>query len=66
MDACPPGTNFMIAVDTNILIYACDKADPRRQQSALDLASNGPPPRTASVGANKSSLVNASSRLWPR
>ena len=27
----------MIAVDTNVLIYACDQADPRRQQIALDL-----------------------------
>ena len=27
----------MIAVDTNVLIYACDKADPRRQKIALDL-----------------------------
>jgi predicted nucleic acid-binding protein len=27
----------MIALDTNILIYACDKADPKRQQVALDL-----------------------------
>jgi predicted nucleic acid-binding protein len=27
----------MIALDTNILIYACDKADLRRQQVALDL-----------------------------
>jgi predicted nucleic acid-binding protein len=30
----------MIALDTNILIYACDKADPSRQQIALDLVSN--------------------------
>jgi predicted nucleic acid-binding protein len=30
----------MIALDTNILIYACDKADPKRQQMALDLISN--------------------------
>ena len=30
----------MIALDTNVLIYACDKADPRRQQIALDLVSN--------------------------
>lgn len=29
----------MIALDTNILIYACDKADARRQQVALDLVS---------------------------
>src|SRR5262249_48908914 len=27
----------MIAVDTNVLIYACDQADPRRQNVALDL-----------------------------
>jgi predicted nucleic acid-binding protein len=27
----------MIALDTNILIYCCDKRDPRRQQLALDL-----------------------------
>ena len=32
----------MIALDTNVLIYACDKADPRRQQTALDLISNTP------------------------
>jgi hypothetical protein len=30
----------MIAVDTNVLIYACDQADPRRQQTALDLITN--------------------------
>ena len=30
----------MIALDTNVLIYACDKADPERQQIALDLISN--------------------------
>jgi predicted nucleic acid-binding protein len=30
----------MIALDTNVLIYACDKADPARQQIALDLISN--------------------------
>jgi len=30
----------MIALDTNILIYACDKADLKRQQIALDLVSN--------------------------
>ena len=30
----------MIALDTNVLIYACDKADPRRQQIALDLISS--------------------------
>lgn len=29
----------MIAFDTNVLIYACDKADPSRQQVALDLVS---------------------------
>ena len=27
----------MIAVDTNVLIYACDQSDPRRQAIALDL-----------------------------
>ena len=27
----------MTAVDTNVLIYACDKSDPRRQQIALEL-----------------------------
>ncbi len=27
----------MIALDTNVLIYACDKADLKRQQVALDL-----------------------------
>jgi predicted nucleic acid-binding protein len=27
----------MTALDTNVFIYACDKADPRRQQIALDL-----------------------------
>ena len=31
----------MIAVDTNVLIYACDQADPRRQKVALDLITNG-------------------------
>lgn len=30
----------MVALDTNVLIYACDKADPSRQQVALDLVSN--------------------------
>lgn len=30
----------MIAVDTNILIYACDQVDPRRQTIALDLVTN--------------------------
>jgi predicted nucleic acid-binding protein len=30
----------MIALDTNVLIYACDKADPSRQQVALDLVAN--------------------------
>ena len=30
----------MIAVDTNVLIYACDRADPRRQQIALDVVTN--------------------------
>jgi predicted nucleic acid-binding protein len=34
----------MIAVDTNVLIYACDQSEPRRQTIALDLiaaTSNG-------------------------
>ena len=30
----------MIALDTNVLIYACDKTDPARQQTALDLIWN--------------------------
>lgn len=30
----------MIALDTNILIYSCDKADLKRQQVALDLVSS--------------------------
>lgn len=30
----------MVALDTNVLIYACDKADSFRQQVALDLVSN--------------------------
>jgi predicted nucleic acid-binding protein len=30
----------MIALDTNVLIYACDKADLKRQQMALDLVSS--------------------------
>ena len=30
----------MIGVDTNVLIYACDQADPRRQTIALDLITN--------------------------
>ena len=30
----------MIALDTNILIYACDKADLKRQRVALDLISS--------------------------
>ena len=30
----------MIAFDTNVLIYACDKADPHRQIVALDLITN--------------------------
>ena len=27
----------MTALDTNVLIHACDKSDPRRQQIALEL-----------------------------
>jgi predicted nucleic acid-binding protein len=30
----------MIALDTNVLIYACDKADLNRPQVAIDLVSN--------------------------
>ncbi len=30
----------MIALDTNILIYCCDKRDPRRQQVAPDLVAD--------------------------
>ena len=30
----------MTALDTNILIYSCDKADAGRQEKALDLISN--------------------------
>jgi predicted nucleic acid-binding protein len=30
----------MIALDTNILIYSCDKADLKRQQVALELVSS--------------------------
>ena len=30
----------MIAVDTNVMTYACDQADPRRQNIALDLITN--------------------------
>ena len=30
----------MIAIDTNVLIYACDRADPQRQKIALDLITN--------------------------
>ena len=40
MDVCLLGTNFMIALDTNILIYSCDKADLMRQQVALDLVTS--------------------------
>jgi predicted nucleic acid-binding protein len=30
----------MIALDTNVLIYCCDKRDPRRQKIALDLVAD--------------------------
>jgi predicted nucleic acid-binding protein len=30
----------MIALDTNVLLYACDRADSRRQQIAIDLIAN--------------------------
>lgn len=29
----------MIAIDTNVLIYACDRSDERRQQAAIELIS---------------------------
>ena len=32
----------MIALDTNVLIYACDRADSQRQQIAIDLIANNP------------------------
>ena len=31
----------MTAFDTNVLLYACDQRDPRRQQIAIDLIANG-------------------------
>ena len=30
----------MIALDTHVLLYACDRADSRRQQIAIDLIAN--------------------------
>ena len=30
----------MTALDTNVLIYACDRADPRRQKIAIDLVAD--------------------------
>lgn len=32
----------MIALDTNVLIYACDRSDPKRQQTAIDLVTASP------------------------
>jgi predicted nucleic acid-binding protein len=32
--------SFMTAFDTNILIYACDKADPVKQDRAIRLIEN--------------------------
>ncbi len=32
----PAERNCMIAIDTNVLIDACDQADPRRQKIALE------------------------------
>ena len=53
----------MIAVDTNVLIYACDQADPRRQKIALDLITNA---KTASScgrsPANSSRPLESSSK----
>lgn len=33
----PPATNFMIAFDTNVLVYYCDRRDQGRQRIAIDL-----------------------------
>ena len=30
----------MIALDTNVLIYTCDRSDSKRQQTAIDLVAN--------------------------
>jgi predicted nucleic acid-binding protein len=30
----------MIALDTNVLIYACDRSDPQRQQTAIQLVTS--------------------------
>ena len=30
----------MIALDTNVLIYVCDRSDPQRQQTAIQLVAN--------------------------
>jgi predicted nucleic acid-binding protein len=30
----------MIAFDTNVLLYACDRADSKRQKIAIDLIAN--------------------------
>jgi predicted nucleic acid-binding protein len=30
----------MIALDTNVLIYACDRSDPQRQQTAIQLVAS--------------------------
>ena len=49
----------MIAVDTNVLIYACDQADLRRQRVALDLIATR---RTASC-CGKWPSAHAWSRL---
>ena len=46
----------MIAVDTNVLIYACDQADPRRQKVALDLITNAPRRRPPVAGRLRISL----------
>lgn len=40
MDRCLPETNSMIALDTNVLIYCCDRRDPRRQKIAMDLVAD--------------------------
>jgi hypothetical protein len=58
----------MIAVDTNVLIYACDQADPRRQNIALDLITNAQD--GVSCGRSRASssrpLASLASRDSPR
>src|SRR5712692_7097225 len=37
--ASPLEKSYMIAFDTNVLIYACDRVDPKRQCQAIELIS---------------------------